>query len=273
MVQEYCIIGGFPRAGTRQYTDILNRHPGAQIKGEVFSNKSFKMVGDLLLQADLDHSNRWSSEKYQSARYKTAWNLVAGVSKGSNEPFSFESTVIGFKCPRIEIAKATLDIILKGDQRRVQFYFCARQIIENYLSLNSTFGLTAEKFVAHTNRSLKFFSDLKEDSRYNCEVLVLDEFIGLELSDKGTWINENLFKPLSSFETTDQECAEFYAATRNINATEAVGKKRIRTLSDEDAAFFERRTKFWSNISAFEQANNIDISSGYVSKYGKPAGL
>ncbi len=38
------IVGGFPRAGTRQFTDILNGHPQVGIKGEIASQTFAQMV-------------------------------------------------------------------------------------------------------------------------------------------------------------------------------------------------------------------------------------
>lgn len=105
--QQYCLIGGLPRAGTSQFADLINQHPRCLIKGEV-NPRSFQMIGKLLKAADHDHQGKYFERAYFKSRSLGAMNMVASICKGNHVPFGSYLQVLGFKSPGLEMHKKTL---------------------------------------------------------------------------------------------------------------------------------------------------------------------
>lgn len=255
-------IGGFPRAGTRQFADIMNQHESVEIKGELYPN-SFELAGKMLLQADKDHGTRWSAAQYHSNRLASALNIVAAISKGSNRPFSRTTTVAGFKCPRIERQKSIVDALFaQAVSRPIQFFFCVRDLVEDYLSVNSNFNTPAEVFIQDTIGSIESFLRLLDDERYDVHVLNLDGFVGSH--NKGQWLKINLFDPLPGVTVSADEAFAFFAATTNRNSTSAVGRRRKSKIDPEAAALINDHDQLWRAAARFQDQTHIRLLAEWI---------
>ncbi len=254
---QYCFMGGFPRAGTRQFADILNKSNLFHLKGEVY-NRSFRRLKDLLEQGDMDHKGRWSEESYFKYRTISAFQMGAAISKGSNASFSVTNAqqIIGFKSPRIERHKGILDTMVAYESKPILFYYCVRNIQENFLSLKSTFGVTVEDFVKDTIESLEMYFVLLQDEKYDVKLLNLDGFIKDE--NKGNWIKNNIFSNVIS-QLDDDECEGMLKKTTNRNATVAHGKKRLTELSDEEVYYITKNKRLVKICKDFSNETGIDL--------------
>lgn len=254
---QICIIGGFPRAGTRQFTDILNVHPEIAIKGEVY-RKSFRLAGDLFAQADKDHHGNWSDKTHQRIRELAALDVVAAISKGNTGSFSPDTVVRGFKSPRIETQKATLDLLFGLGRRKIVFFYCVRNVVANYLSVNAMWGSGFERWKSQTLKSLRAFGKMQHDRKYAVTVLQFDVFAGTE--DKGPWIKRELFDRIACTPVSEADCRDYLARTSNRNATlRKTGAARPGALLPEDRQRFVESKDLRSAVAQFAKATGIDL--------------
>lgn len=254
---KVCIIGGMPRAGTRQFTDILNKLDRVHIKGEVY-RQSFNEACSLVSKANRDHAGRWSEPSYLKARLKTVLNIIAGISKGSNTPFAFDGLeIVGFKCPRIEIDKDTIDCLFRNDVERLYFFYCIRNIKDNYLSEKSNFSVSIERYVDRTVLSIRKLLEIHGDRVYKLQLLNLDDFISMK--EKTLFIQNTIFQFLGDLDIEDNHCEELYKATTNRNATKNVGKQRLTTLTDREKEFFASHRGLNETLRLFEDKFNVRL--------------
>ncbi len=247
---QIVIVGGFPRAGTRQFTDIFNNHPEICIKGECWP-KSFKMLANTFAQADIDHKGKRTENKYFGERIYSALNAYAFISKGTNKPFNFTNKkFLGFKKPRIEIHLNSIDKLF-GNHSKIIFFYCIRNLRDNFLSENSMFNISAERFVERTQKSLDALNEIMRRPNYNFHIISLDEFIQSE--DKGSWLSDNLFSKLPINNLNALNCQNYLVNTSNRNATIAKGKHRKTTLSEEFSQFFNKNLSFKKKAQEFER--------------------
>ncbi|SDI96726.1 hypothetical protein SAMN04487867_11920 [Vreelandella titanicae] len=230
MNRQFCFIGGLPRAGTRQFTDVINAHSACLIQGEFYPN-SLKLVGKLLQQADVDHKGKYFDSTYQRHRTLGAMNMLSMISKSRYYDFDNSLSVVGFKSPRLELHKKTLDIIFKFYESEVVFFYCVRNLFDNYLSLNSMFNVPVERFIYQTKLSLEGYFQLCLDKKYHVQLLDLDDFIGAD--NKKYWLFSHIFdSALKGLGVNAEQCAEYYEETINRNSTEASGKSRRSSLDN-----------------------------------------
>ena len=138
------IIGGFPRAGTRQFTDILNFHPNVDIRGEMH-RAHFTHLAKWLTYNDKSHGALGLKERYLQYRILTGLNSLVGMGRGENAPFTleqFKNGFCGFKCPMVEVEWKRIKRILPRDVGNqelpnwepIRFLFCTRTISQAFLS-------------------------------------------------------------------------------------------------------------------------------------------
>lgn len=252
---EVAIIGGFPRAGTRQFTDILNAHPKVEIKGECFP-KVLTLTAGLFKSADFKHAGRWGEDKYKEWRLRSALNAYAGLSKGSNSPYNFgKLDVVGFKSPRVEVVYE--DIASLFHENEIKFFYCVRSCEENYLSENSTFGVSVEDYISSTVKSLESFFRMREDKRFSCTAISLDDF--LLSPDRASYIENFLFGPLERVSLSKEEVLTFVESTKNINATVASGKVRRQKLTKEESLALNGNVELGLLAKKFEELARVRI--------------
>lgn len=251
------IVGGFPRAGTRQFTDILNKHSEIMIKGECYPT-SFDMLANTFEQADIEHKGKWSEKSYIKNRLRSALNAYACISKGDNQPFNFkDALVVGFKKPRIEIQYHSIEKLFNVAYPKIIFFYCVRNLKDNFLSANSTFNTSPEKFITQTNKSLIAINKIIKQSIYDSQVISLDEFIQHE--DKGLWLSNNLFSKLPIGNLTKEQCQSFLDQSTNRNSTEKKGKKRKKDLSNALYQMFQNSAALKQNAMEFEMLTGKTI--------------
>lgn len=228
---EIIIVGGFPRAGTRQFTDILNGPSQINIKGECFP-QVIKKLSEVYALASHRHSGHWSDEQFQNWRLRSVLNSCAGLSKGSNAPYDFKNLVgAGFKSPRVELISESLETLFLGN-KRIKFFYCVRKVTDNFLSENSTFNISVEDYIDATKHSLKAFFKMSRNANFDCTVLSLDDFInGGEYAE---FAMANIFSHLDSLRVNYNECVTYVQKTKNINATKNTGKVRRKVLKEDE---------------------------------------
>ncbi len=254
---KVCIIGGMPRSGTRQFADILNRLDYVTIKGEVYTN-SFKSIPGFITSANNDHDGKWTEPSYLKNRLKTILNIIAGISKGSNAPFNFNNCDIsGFKCPYIEIQKNTIDFLFKEEVDKVYFFYCSRNIKDNFLSYKSNFGISVKNYVDKTIISIRSLLKMSNDTMYRVKILNLDDFI--RTKNKGVFIKDNIFDFLEIEHVSEDECNLIYTDTTNRNATESVGKARLTALTNFEDDYLLHHIQLHETLDFFRNQYGISL--------------
>ena len=217
----FTIIGGMPRAGSRQFADILNASGQFNIFGEVYRS-SFLALGDLFKVADREHSGTWSEKNYLRRRWDTVAACLCGISKGSQ--WRDDVTFLGIKTPRIEAHYDVIDRLFLSNGASVQFFYCCRNLIENYCSMHSNFGTTPSAYKRILSKSIEGLKIIQLDPRIKTNFLSLDSFVAEE--NKARWLLDRIFKNYFSLNVSEKQCADWLSMTSNRNSTEAVGRKK-----------------------------------------------
>ncbi|MDR5860829.1 hypothetical protein FZZ93_15215 [Halomonas eurihalina] len=252
---EICIIGGFPRAGTRQFTDILNNHDNASIKGE-FYPKVISSLLNVFQIADKINAGRWTGDNYRKWRMMSALNAYAAFSKGSNSPFDFQGLkVAGFKCPRAENNFLEIKEVIGFE--RVVFFYCVRNVKESFLSENSSFGVSVEDYVSKTTESMRSGLAVSENENVDFQVLSLDEFLCAH--DKTSWVIDNMLSKFRELSFDEHDVRNILGKVENTNATERHGKKRRTRMTREECEFFNESSEFLRLAKLFEDKYKIKV--------------
>ncbi len=227
-----CLIGGFPRSGTRQFLDILNRHPLFQMRGEIH-RKLIVALDQLVQQAEDCHSGKWTEANFRKARRELILENIRLLGKGGASPRwpgKLEQYRIGFKMPYVELVKPSLDNLFKPEFEGIDFFYCTRGLEQNFLSQKSKLGIKKRKFITNTIASIDALREMAEDEFYRVRVLHLDEYI---VSDnKPDWLRQNLFGFLGVDEVSDTDMASYASDTPNRNKTP--GDHRLKELKDSE---------------------------------------
>ena len=143
------LIGGFPRSGTREFTDAMNCWKNVSIRGEVYGS-TVGAVFSLIQEHDEIFLDNKYTESYHERRAYAALNSIVSLSKTTPSLFSkenFEEGVVGFKTPHIENRWKELEFLFGLDRRDKVYFYCYRKLSSCFLSL-SNMGWTgsAEEF-------------------------------------------------------------------------------------------------------------------------------
>lgn len=254
MEYEPLLVGGFPRAGTRQTTDILNLHPKVQLQGEIPA-KIVSSVAKLVNQVDVAHEGTQYDASYQKRRQEFIFDMLRHVckSKPLAPAWDWGRPHLGFKKPYLESEKRSLEMLF-GRMGRIRFVFCLRDVGENYLSMSSAFGTEAEQHARRTVRALRYWHRLVNDSAYTVVPMYLSDFVSA--SDRGEWVAQNLFEPLEIDVTIDQARA---MVTKTKNKNKTPDELRRREISDEDRAKLRDFPNLLDELARFEKATGYDL--------------
>lgn len=243
-----CIIGGSPRSGTRNFTDLANAHSQISLFGEV-GNRALTATNEAMAELEAYHAGeiavRAAKGKNARARkyapHEMLLSLLAMHAKTPVTPFnpeSFEEGVVGFKTPQIERQWRVFTRMLDGFNSPKTFFFCMRNIDQNYLSLHSC-GWRKD-FSEYSTRLKPLFESLLEFKRWNdsgdgewrINVLHLDDYLASD--DKPAWLSKKFFGVIAP-ETSNSEIDDFIGSVTNRNSTERLtGEERRKSLTDEE---------------------------------------
>jgi hypothetical protein len=211
------IIGGFPRSGTRQFTDIMNFHEDFTIQGEIHSNV-LEAIARLFKAADKSHSGKRTERAFFSRRPTASLEVYRLVSKSNSEPlkYNYSGKCLGFKQPLIESRHEILKIIFERDYKNCHFFVCLRNLYDNFLSLNSAFGWTIEKYIHSLKVSISALQVMDKDDFFILQPLCLDSYISSV--NKESWLRESIFHPLD-ISLSNEWLADCLKSTTNRNKT------------------------------------------------------
>lgn len=250
-----CIVGGFPRAGTRQFTDVLNEHPDIWIHGEI-PRGTLRKVGELFAQAQQDHTGHWSGRFFEARRARAALTTIAAVGKGKRAKLDVKKAVVGFKTPWVELEYATLSSLFRGE--RSTFFYCVRNLRDNYLSARAVLKKSPENYLTRARQSLGTALEMMEDPDFDVHVLSLDDF--LNGGDAGAWLANKLFRGLPVEEPSIRRAARYLANTTNRNASvRKLGKERPKTLAPEVRTLLVNDRELGRLTAEFEKRTGIDL--------------
>lgn len=209
------IVGGFPRAGTRQFADILNSSGYACLQGEV-SRPAYAALANFIEVTSRGHRNEKRKNAFDQRRLPLILDNIRAISKVNKEPIAWNFAVpfLGFKCPHIEIYKVSTDSLFQCENSDITFMACLRNFKQNFLSLKSMFEWDIDRYINKTTASISALIEMQNDPHYNFIPLSLDEFIASQ--EKGDWISKHMFDPLGvSIDPTD--CYAVFLRTKNRN--------------------------------------------------------
>lgn len=255
---DYAIVCGMPRCGTRQFTDFLNNHPNVCIQDEI-GEIVLKRACELVLLADKVYLDSSARNSYLAKRRTVVAQLLGLFTKGRIR-FKEGSVVNGFKTPNVELHGLTLNAVFAPSFARLHYLYCIRNLRDCYLSLTAMpwFRLTRSEYASRYMASLSTAMDLRQASmsadepRFDIHILNLDAFVASE--NRGDWIRDCLFARAGAT-ISDEVAADIVARTRNANSTKnKFGRKRPTTFSADDAKYFgERRTEIEEVVARFNE--------------------
>lgn len=262
-----CIIGGLPRAGTRNLADLCNAHPEIRIHGEIRMREGLAGIQESLEMLEKYHRDSGRSyDKFMAERAGIVMALYAMYSKAPGAAFGqsdLKSGVVGFKSPRIfNQWKRLVKLFGDFEAPRVAF-FCCRNIDENYLSHHTLGWKTDPKsYLENLRNWLRHaleFGEWARGSRRGWEILPvhLNEYIASE--DKGSWLVDRVYRHLVSG-VTAEKAESYIAGTRNRNATlRAAGKPRREQLTDDERRAFEKAGETHALVRQLNELMGVDV--------------
>ena len=262
LVVHVCIVGGFPRAGTRQFTDVLNAHPDVRVHGEI-PRGTLRKVGELFVQADADYSGRWSRQFFERRRARAALVTIAALGKGKprGPRLDVKKAVVGFKTPWVELDHTTLRLLFRGE--RPTFYYCVRNLRDNFLSARAVLNKSPENYLGRTRQSLATALHLMDDPDFDLRVLSLDDFLGCE--DAGTWLATNLFGALPIDGVVPGQATRYFGSTTNRNATvRKLGTRRPKTLEPAVQKLLADDQELARLSGEFQKRTGVDLAATLV---------
>lgn len=223
------IIGGFPRAGTRNFADIMNFHDEFIIQGEIHTNV-LRAISELFQAADISHFGKRTERAYLNRRAAAALEIYRLMSKTNSDPieFDFSANFLGFKQPFIERQHKCLAAIFSRDHKECVFFFCLRNIFDNFLSLHSAFNYTTDKYARALRQSISALKEMEQSSFFRVHPLWLDDYI--ETKRKADWLRLRVFEPVGIC-PSDEWLEECLGKTTNRNKTPP--SQRKNDLSDK----------------------------------------
>ncbi|GGB68608.1 hypothetical protein [Glycocaulis alkaliphilus] len=250
-----CVVGGYQRSGTRQFTDILNQHPDVQISGEI-GRYAFVKIDKLISQLRAFHLKHDSVLDAET----TARMAVSICALYAKYPKHFQvkgsGAVIGFKTPRAEWQFSKIRNILDVGEANKVFFFCNRDFRDIFLSVyNLGWKADIQSFIDYYKRSLKALVEMSGANGLGDEwairILSLDQFLASD--SKGEWLRSRVFEPLQLPMSADDALSLFHKTTNRNATVQATGKQRPTALSDADWQYCQQDDELWSLLRELEQ--------------------
>lgn len=277
MTATLCIIGGSPRSGTRNFADLANAHSEVRLFGEIGVH-ALASANDALAELQAYHKSEHARRAPKGRNtiqgfrdHEMALALLAMYAKSPAAPYnpnSFSSGVVGFKCPQIERRWRVLVDMFRGFEKPKHFFFCMRNLDENYLSLHSRgWRSNLGDYFNRLKPALEALLEFREwsvlqDEEWKISVLHLNDY--LSSTDRADWLGERLFGHIAPG-TSNKRINKFVAATTNRNATLAVtGEDRRRFLTEAERKTLEAAEDMRELL---QKVNEIfDVNIGMLSE-------
>lgn len=254
---RFCLIGGFPRSGTRQVLDLLNHHPQISLRGEIH-RPLIVAIEKLVKKAERCHQGKWTEKNFQQARRELILEnirlLGKGPSKGSWPPFASKQ-IIGFKLPYVELVKSSIDYLLMPEFDGVDFIYCVRNLEDNFLSQKSKLSINKKRFISNTIESIDALRCLREDPFYRVKVVPLESFINSP--NRSLWIRTELFSFLGLSDVTDVSASSYISKTPNRNKTPQ--EKRLHQLTSEEETALTTNSCLLARVRWIKETYNISL--------------
>ncbi len=269
-----CIIGGSPRSGTRNFTDLANAHPNIKLFGEV-GNRALALTNDAMAELEGYHAgevaHRAARGKAKTARrynpHELTLSLLAMYAKTPVTPYnprSFESGVVGFKTPQIERQWSVLTRMFEGFASPKNFFFCMRNVDQNYLSLHSCgwrkdFAEYSARLIPLLRAVLEFKTWSEEhDEEWRIKVLHLDDY--LASPEKVDWLSDKFFGVIAP-RTSRRNIDRFISSVTNRNSTERLtGEERRKVLTDEERRAIESASEISDLLASLNTTFGVNIA-------------
>ena len=260
-----CVIGGLPRGGTRNFADLASAHPDVRLFGEVHRNgvaaatRALKAVEKFQKASDARGQAAFLARKHHIALALLA--LHSKMPKPYGSESGRYSGVFGFKTPGIELQFDKVAALTEGFERRV-FFFCCRNLDDNYLSLaslgwRSDVGHYLRTVKKHLGAVLAMHELSQRNGGWTVRPLYLDSYIASE--DKAAWLIEHMFEPLGLPLTTG-DVVGFIERTTNRNSTlSKTGQDRRQELTLEERRTFEKAADVESLLARFNAALGTNV--------------
>lgn len=242
------LIGGLPRAGTRQFCDIVNAHPGCELYGEM-GEDVFRAFTEFVTAVDGNHAGRWMEVGYRKRRLRAILEAYRLFSKtNQNRPPDRERLQVGgFKIPGLEIYHPQLKALFTPEVDRVTLFYCVRNIFANFNSLAGAFDFSVRRYLRRIHRSVSALKSIGSDPFFDIQPLYLDGFVAA--ADKGSWAVERIFRPIG-LELDAAECTPLLARVGNRNRTP--DEKRRPGITAAEKTFLLASRQFVADVRWLE---------------------
>ena len=243
------MIGGFPRAGTRNFCDVVNASPVCKLEGE-FENSAYTQLADLVDAIDRKYAGRWMEKGFQERRLTSILKTYSLFSKTRKceEPDWDKLQVAGFKKPFIETLHGATRTLFEPEVSQLVQFYCVRNVFDTFNSLAGAFGYSVEQYNEGIRQSVDSLIALQKDAFFKFRPLSLDDYVASE--DKPRWIKEHLFDVIG-VATDIEECSAYLHTVTNRNRTPR-GRRRAG-ITDREREQITRDKKFVESIDWLEQ--------------------
>ncbi|MFQ6554031.1 hypothetical protein AAD018_016945 [Aestuariibius insulae] len=248
------IIGGFPRAGTRQFCNLVNHVPGCRIQGEM-DPTSYKMLAQFVQTVDENYVGRRMEKGYAKRRNEAvieAYRLFSKTSRNDKVDWG-DLKVVGLKKPLIERSYQDTKALFGPSNRSVTHFYCLRNIYSNFNSLAGAFDYTIPHYKTRLSASISGLQKMVEDDFFDIRPLHLDGFV---TSDGPQWVQEKLYAPIG-LEQSREEASLAIEQTTGSNRTP--DQKRRPGITASEAGELKSDKDFIAKIRWLEEYFDISL--------------
>ena len=249
------LIGGFPRAGTRHFCDVVNAVPGCEILGEMNAPVFHRMI-DFVDGVDANHSGRWMERGYAARRLEAILETYRLFSKtNANRPVDWQAAkIVGFKKPFVEVSHEHTKRLFRPEAGSVVQFYCLRGIASNFNSLAGAFGYTTDSYKKRIGQSIDALRKMDADDFFRVHPLSLEGFVAA--GDKVSWTRSNIFEPMG-LSVPPAEIGAYLENIRNRNRTPSDKRRPGITETERTELFGDSR--FVAKVEWLERRFGTDL--------------
>jgi len=248
------IIGGFPRAGTRQFCNLVNLVPDCSIQGEMHTH-AYNLFAEFVQEIDKTYEGRWMGEGYAERRAEAvleAYRLFSKTNRNDGVDWNLLK-VAGLKKPLAEIAHNQTKLLFGPSRRSITYFYCLRGIHSNFNSLAGAFDYTVPHYKKRISASISGLQEMTDDAFFDIRPLHLEGFIN---SDGAQWVHEKLFEPIG-LNMTREETSDAIERTSGSNRTP--DQKRRPGVTQEEVKALDSDKDFTEKVRWLEDFFSVSL--------------
>ncbi|MGB2199728.1 MAG: sulfotransferase [Pseudooceanicola atlanticus] len=252
-MQEFLVIGGPPRSGTRFIANALNAHSDIVVQGEMHpemlrnSLEYFRKNNRLYKEIDKKQKGQQVGSKYWKRNRRDLFYRMVCAGQKINVLGTPKGTKLsGFKLPRAELQASGIARVVG----QYSFLYCLRRFEPHFLSCANRWNSQIDSVAEQYRESITTALELLQADKMN--------FVAFSLEKMEAEPQSHLMHIAGKLQIADPETwVQGVDPTKKANHAEKFVSDKRETLNDDEQAFMnanpdldEMYDRFWSVYDA-----------------------